>query len=57
MNRVNVSDAKAHFSSIVESVQHGATVLICKRNLPVAKLEPIPSVVLGKSMKEDFLNR
>jgi len=35
---MNVSDAKTHFSSVVDSVEKGEIVVICKRNLPVAKM-------------------
>lgn len=38
MKALNVSEAKTHFSSVVEQVEQGEVVLICKRNVPVAKL-------------------
>lgn len=38
MPSMNVSEAKTHFSSLVEMVGQGETVVICKRNLPVAKI-------------------
>jgi len=38
MKTFNVSEAKTHFSSVVDQVEQGETVLICKRNLPVAKM-------------------
>lgn len=38
MKTVNVAEAKTHFSSLIDIVESGETVLICKRNLPVAKM-------------------
>lgn len=43
MKAVNIGEAKAGFSSLVEAAQRGETVLICKRNIPVAKLESAQS--------------
>ena len=42
MREVNVSEAKTHFSSIVDLVERGETVVICKRNVPVATLTSLP---------------
>jgi prevent-host-death family protein len=42
MKTMNVSEAKTHFSSVVDWVAQGETVLICKRNLPVAKISGLP---------------
>ena len=38
---MNVSEAKTHFSSVVDQVEQGETILICKRNLPVAKMTAV----------------
>jgi len=38
MKTVNVAEAKTHFSSLIDIVESGETVLICRRNLPVAKM-------------------
>lgn len=43
MKAVNIGEAKAGFSGLVEAAQRGETVLICKRNIPVAKLEAAQS--------------
>jgi prevent-host-death family protein len=40
MKTCNVAEAKTHFSSIVEEVEAGATVVVCRRNIPVAKISP-----------------
>jgi len=49
---MNVSDAKTHFSSIVDLVEKGEIVVICKRNLPVAK-----TVSLRGAETPDFKHR
>jgi prevent-host-death family protein len=41
MKTLNVSEAKTHFSSVVDQVEQGETVLICRRNLPVAKITSV----------------
>lgn len=42
MNKINLHEAKTHFSAIIERVNAGETVLICRRNVPTAELRPIP---------------
>lgn len=42
MKRVNLYEAKAHFSALVDRVAEGETVLICRRNVPAAELRPVP---------------
>lgn len=41
MNTMNVSEAKTHFSRVVDEVIAGGTVYISKRNLPVAQITPL----------------
>jgi len=48
MKLLNVSEAKTQFSSVVDRVERGETVLICKRNVPVAKMTAIEPVQDGK---------
>ena len=40
---INIYQAKAQFSKLIELVQAGEKVIISKNNKPVAMLEPIPS--------------
>lgn len=40
MKTWNVAEAKARFSSLVDKAEVGATIVICRRNIPVAKLSP-----------------
>ena len=42
MIKVNVAEAKARLSSCLDRVQQGETVIICRRNVPIAELRPIP---------------
>jgi prevent-host-death family protein len=41
MIRTNVQDAKTHLSRFLEQVERGETVVICRRNVPIAELRPI----------------
>ncbi len=41
MVKANIREIKARFSRYVEMAESGETVIVCKRNLPVARLCPI----------------
>ena len=41
MRRVMTSDLKAHLSAYLAAVRGGETIIVCDRNTPVARLEPI----------------
>lgn len=41
MTRVNIAVAKAHLSRILEQVEGGNTVILCRRNVPIAEIRPI----------------
>ena len=42
MKKVNLYEAKAHLSALVDRVQEGESILICRRNVPAAELRPLP---------------
>ncbi|MCY4596680.1 MAG: type II toxin-antitoxin system Phd/YefM family antitoxin [Bryobacterales bacterium] len=42
MIKVNVAEAKVRLSSCLDRAQQGETVIICRRNVPIAELRPIP---------------
>jgi prevent-host-death family protein len=42
MKKVNLYQAKAQLSALVDRVAEGETVLICRRNVPAAELRPLP---------------
>ena len=41
MDAVNLSEAKAHLSELIDRVEAGETVEITRRGKPVAKLTPV----------------
>ena len=41
MMRLNISDAKTHLSRYLERVERGETILLCRRNLPIAEIRPL----------------
>ena len=43
MNRINTAEAKARLSHYLDKVGKGETVIICRRNVPIAELRPIPA--------------
>jgi prevent-host-death family protein len=43
MIRINIHEVKAHFSRYLDRVAAGETVVVCKRNHPVAEIRPIPA--------------
>jgi len=42
MIRLNIHEAKTHFSRYIERVEKGETVIVCRHNRPVAELRPLP---------------
>lgn len=42
MKKVNVYEAKARLSSLIDRVAEGETVVICRRNVPAAELRALP---------------
>jgi len=42
MKRVNIADAKAHLSQHLARVEAGETIILCRRNVPIAELRPLP---------------
>jgi prevent-host-death family protein len=41
MMRINIADVKAHFSRYLERVERGETIVICRRNVPIAEIRPV----------------
>jgi len=41
MIRINVHEAKTHLSRYLEAVGEGETILLCKRNIPIAEIRPL----------------
>ena len=41
MIKVNIHEAKTHMSRFIERVTRGETIILCKRNIPVAEIRII----------------
>ena len=41
MIKLNLHEVKTHFSKYIELVEGGETVVICKRNIPVAEIRQL----------------
>ncbi len=44
MQTINIHEAKAKLSEYLSAVEAGETVIICRRNVPVAEIVPIRQV-------------
>ena len=42
MIRLNIHEAKTHLSQYLERLAAGETILLCKRNVPIAEIRPLP---------------
>ncbi|MCY4452530.1 MAG: type II toxin-antitoxin system prevent-host-death family antitoxin [Immundisolibacterales bacterium] len=42
MIKVNIADAKTHLSRYLDVVERGETVVVCRRNVPIAEIRPVP---------------
>ena len=42
MIRVSVTEARAHLSRYLKSVEQGETVVLCRRNVPIAEIRALP---------------
>jgi antitoxin (DNA-binding transcriptional repressor) of toxin-antitoxin stability system len=43
MISLNINEAKAHLSKYLHAVEDGETVVLCRRNVPVAEIRLLPS--------------
>lgn len=41
MVKVNVHEAKTHLSRYLAEVEKGETILVCRRNEPIAEIRPV----------------
>lgn len=41
MIRINIADVKTHLSRYLERVERGETIILCRRNVPIAEIRPI----------------
>ena len=42
MIRVNIAQAKSHLSRYLGRVERGETIVLCRRNVPIAEIRPLP---------------
>ena len=50
--KLNLNEAKAQLSKYVGLVEAGETVVICKRNIPVAEIRPLHRPRVRKPLLE-----
>ena len=43
MIRLNIHEAKTHLSRYLSMIRKGETILLCKRNQPIAEIRPLQS--------------
>jgi prevent-host-death family protein len=43
MVKINVHEAKTHFSKYLDRVEAGETIILCRHNKPIAEVRPIPA--------------
>ena len=48
MIKLNIHDAKTHLSKYLELLEQGETIILCRRNMPIAEIRGIPKARLGK---------
>ncbi len=48
MIRLNIHEAKTHLSKYLARVARGETIILCKRNIPVAEIRRLPRVRRAK---------
>ncbi len=48
MIKLNVHEAKTHLSRYLELVEKGEIITLCKRNVPIAEIRPLPKIKAGK---------
>jgi antitoxin (DNA-binding transcriptional repressor) of toxin-antitoxin stability system len=43
MIKINIHEAKTHLSRYLARLAKGETIVLCKRNVPVAEIRPLPA--------------
>ena len=44
MIRLNIHEAKTHLSKYLDRLETGETIVLCKRNTPIAEIRALPRV-------------
>lgn len=42
MLKLNIHEAKTHLSRYLPALEQGETIVLCKRNVPIAEIRPLP---------------
>lgn len=42
MIRLNIHEAKTHLSRYLDRLEKGESILLCRRNVPIAEIRPVP---------------
>lgn len=45
MMKINIHDAKTHLSEYLAKLKEGETIILCKRNTPIAEIRLLPPPV------------
>jgi prevent-host-death family protein len=56
MIRVNIHEAKAHFSDCLRRARQGERVVVCERNVPVAEIVAFRADPLKREYRVGFLD-
>lgn len=48
MIRLNIHEAKTHLSRYLKELERGETILLCRRNVPVAEIRQLPPAPEGR---------
>lgn len=51
MQSINIHEAKTHLSRYAKKVKAGATIELCDRNRPFARITPLPKSTSSKPVK------
>jgi antitoxin (DNA-binding transcriptional repressor) of toxin-antitoxin stability system len=43
MIRLNIHEAKTHLSRYLKRLEKGEVIVLCRRNVPIAEIRPIPA--------------
>ncbi len=43
MKKLNIHEVKTHLSRYLPLLEKGETILLCKRNVPIAEIRPLPA--------------
>lgn len=48
MIKINIAEAKAGLSGYLTRVERGETIILCRRNVPIAEIRPVPTAPTKK---------